>query len=129
MPAHAHVISADSHMMEPGNLWVDRLDQKFRDEAPRVIKREGKGGFVFVAPGLQPFPVAGGFEAGRSGEELKQFLKTAGQDEGYEAARPSGWDPVERLKDQDIDGVMGEVLYPTLGMPLFQLQDPELQVA
>jgi len=48
---------------------------------------------------------------------------------GYEAARPSGWDPVERIKDQDIDGVEAEVLYTTLGMPLFQLDDAELQRA
>ncbi len=48
---------------------------------------------------------------------------------GYEAVRPSGWDPVERLKDQDIDGVEAEVLYTSLGMPLFGLKDPELQRA
>jgi predicted TIM-barrel fold metal-dependent hydrolase len=128
MAAH-HVISADSHMMEPANLWVDRLDQKFQDRAPRVVKTEGKGGFVFVGPGLPPFPVAGGFAAGRSGAELKEFLGEANQAKGYEAARPSGWDPVERLKDQDIDGVHAEVLYTTLGMTLFGLHDADLQRA
>src|ERR1700722_7556568 len=122
-----HVISADSHMMEPANLWVERLDQKFQDKAPKVIKTEGKGGFVFVVPGLPAFPVAGGFAAGRSGEELKEFLGEVNQAKGYEAARPSGWDLVERLKDQDIDGVEAEVLYTTLGMPLFGLDDSELQ--
>jgi predicted TIM-barrel fold metal-dependent hydrolase len=124
-----HVISADSHMMEPANLWVDRLDHKFQDRAPKVIKTEGKGGFVFVGPGLTPFPVAGGFAAGRSGEELKEFLGEANQAKGYESARPSGWDPVERIKDQDIDGVHAEVLYTTLGMTLFGLHDAELQRA
>ena len=71
MPAPHYVISADSHMMEPGDLWVDRLDEKFKDRAPRVIKKEGKSNFVFVAPGVPEFPVAGGFAAGRSGKELK----------------------------------------------------------
>ncbi len=33
------VISADSHMTEPGDLWVKRLDRKYRDHAPRVIKK------------------------------------------------------------------------------------------
>ncbi|MGH7934793.1 MAG: amidohydrolase family protein [Candidatus Binataceae bacterium] len=127
--APKRVISADSHMMEPANLWVERLDEKYRDRAPKVVKSESKGQFLFIAPGLQPFPVAGGFAAGRSGEELKEFMRRAGKDEGYEAARPSGWDPVERLKDQDIDGVQAEVLYTTLGMPLFGLDDPELQLA
>src|SRR5580704_4555674 len=123
------VISADSHMMEPANLWVDRLDEKFRDKAPRVIKGEGKAGYLFVAPDIPPFPVAGGFAAGRSGEELKEFLSNANKGEGYKAARPSGWDPVERIKDQDIDGVQAEILYTTLGMPLFGLHDTDLQRA
>jgi predicted TIM-barrel fold metal-dependent hydrolase len=48
---------------------------------------------------------------------------------GYEMARPSGWDPVERLKDQDIDGVLAEVLYPSLGLALYRMPDHELQVA
>ena len=58
-------------------------------------------GLCFRAPGVRPFPVAGGFGTGKSGDDLKQFLK-----KGYEApARPCGWDPAERLKDQDVDGV------------------------
>src|ERR1700737_2570167 len=127
--AAKYVISADSHMMEPANLWVERLDAKYKDDAPRVVKSDNKGHFLFVAPGIPGFPGAGGFAAGRSGQELKDFLSEAGQDKGYEAARPSGWDPVERIKDQDIDGVHAEVLYTTLGMTLFGLHDAELQRA
>src|SRR6185437_302864 len=122
-----HVISADSHMMEPADLWIERVDRKFGDKVPRVIKGD-KSGYVFIAPGLPPFPVAGGFAAGRSGEELKEFMKR-GQEEGYITARPSGWDPVERIKDQDVDGVQAEVLYTTLGMSLFGLHDADLQRA
>jgi predicted TIM-barrel fold metal-dependent hydrolase len=66
--------------------------------------------------------VAAGFGIGKNGAELREHLT-----KGYEAARPSGWDPVERLKDQDIDSVAAEVLYTTLGMPLFGLDDVELQ--
>src|SRR6202035_2672963 len=69
--------------------------------------------------------VSGSWGAGRSGEELKAHLENA----GYESARPSGWDPEERLKDQDIDGVSAEVLYGTLGMRLFRMTDGELQRA
>ncbi|HEY6420756.1 MAG TPA: amidohydrolase family protein [Candidatus Binataceae bacterium] len=120
----ARVISADSHMMEPADLWTERLDRKFGDRTPRVMKIEGKPGFSFVAPGVRPFPVSAGFGIGKSGQELKEHLQ-----KGYEAARPSGWDPAERLKDQDIDGVAAEVIYTTLGMPLFGLDDAELQRA
>ncbi len=118
------VVSSDSHVVEPADLWTARLDRRFRDQAPHVIKNEGRPGYSFVAPGVTPFPLAAISATGRSGDELKEHLKT-----GYEAARPSGWDPAERLKDQDIDGVCAEVLYTSLGMPLFSLPDPELQRA
>ena len=91
--AGMRVISADSHMMEPADLWEIRLDHKFSDRAPKVVKNERGKGFMFVAPGVRPFPVAGGFGIGKSGEELKEHLQ-----KGYEAARPSGWDPAERLR-------------------------------
>ncbi len=51
MPNHT-IISADSHMVEPPDLWTSRLDKKFRDSAPRVEDNE-KGTF-FVAPGIPP---------------------------------------------------------------------------
>lgn len=123
MPGNS-VVSADSHMTEPADLWTDRLDTRLRDRAPRVIENPSgeRPRYLFSAEGAPPFPVAGGFAAGRSGRELQEIM-----DHGYEAARPSGWDPVERLKDQDLDGVDAEVLYPTLGMTLFAMTDGDLQ--
>jgi predicted TIM-barrel fold metal-dependent hydrolase len=120
------IVSADSHMMEPANLWQERLDRRFRERAPQVIENPQQQGprYLFVAEGAVPFAVAGGFAAGRSGKELKDFMN-----QGYEAARPSGWDPVERIKDQELDGIDAEILYPTLGMPLFTMTDAELQRA
>ncbi len=118
------VISADSHVMEPADFWLKRLDARFREQAPRVIKKEHGPGVVFVAPGISPFPVAAGFARGMGGEDLKEHMN-----KGYEAARPSGWDPAERIKDQDVDGVEAEVLYTTLGMPLFGLENADLQRA
>src|SRR5207302_2520961 len=81
--------------------------------------------FFFQPPGLPRGRVSGAWAAGRSGEALKEHLEKA----GYESARPSGWDPVERLKDQDVDGVSAEVLYGTLGMRLFPMTDGVLQRA
>src|ERR1700683_3530348 len=122
--AGIQVISADSHMMEPADLWETRLDHKFSDRAPKVVRNERGKGYLCVAPGVRPFPVAGGFGIGKSGEELKEHLQN-----GYEAARPSRWDPGERLKGQDIPGAHAQVIYTTLGMPLFGLDDDELRRA
>ena len=52
------VISADSHMMEPPGLWQERLDNKYKDRAPKVIQDfEGKKGYFFVVEGIRPFPL------------------------------------------------------------------------
>jgi predicted TIM-barrel fold metal-dependent hydrolase len=120
------IISADSHMTEPQELWVERIDRRFRERAPRVVTQEhdGKMGLWFVCEGLEPRPVAGTFAAGKSPEELAEFQKA-----GWEAARPGGWDPAERLKDMAIDGVAAEVLYTTLGFRLFGLDDGPFQAA
>ena len=118
------VISADSHVLEPANLWVERVDKRLRDRVPRVEPFNGVPSLVAPGSGIQPFALTGFSAAGRSGEDLTKFIGT-----GYEAASPGGWDPVERLKNQDIDGLQGEVVYSSLGMPLFGLEDPELQRA
>ena len=115
------IISSDSHVMEPADLWTSRIDG---DRAPRVLRNEDRPGWSFHAPGLPPSTVAGAWGAGRSGTELKEHLEHAGP----ETARPSGWDPAARLEDQDIDGVHAEVLYGTLGMRLFRITDGGLQL-
>lgn len=122
--AALRVISADSHVIEPGDLWTRRLDRSYADRAPRVGTNPIGPGYWLMAPGINPFPLGPNIATGKSGTELSDHL-----DKGYEGARSSGWDPVERIKDQEIDGVEAEVLYTTLGMPLFALPDVELQRA
>ncbi len=122
--AALRVISADSHVLEPGNLWMERVDKRLRDKAPRVEPVGGVPSLIAPGSGIQPYALTGFSAAGRSGEDLTKFIGT-----GYEAARPGGWDPVERLKDQEIDGLEAEVVYSSLGMPLFGLDDAEVQQA
>ena len=120
------MVSADSHVTEPPDLWVQRLDRKYRDSAPRVISsHQGEEGQFFAVEGYAPAKVAQGLGAGLKPEELPRFYSQG----GYAEARPGGWDPAERLKDMEIDGVEAEVIYTTLGFRIFWLKDPELQRA
>ena len=89
-----------------------------------MVPNENRPGVSLVAPGIMPFPIAGLWAIGKSGQELAKHMS-----EAHGEVRRSGWDPVERIKDQDVDGVDAEVLYPTLAMPLFGLADAELQPA
>ena len=119
------IFSADSHVIEPADVWTARIDKRFADRAPHVVDQAGdrKGDF-FVAEGLRPFPVAGFAVAGVDPKEFGVAMAA-----GYPGVRPSAWDPALRIKDQERDGVHGEVSYPSLGMRLFQLEDGALRAA
>ena len=32
------LISSDSHIVEPSDLWSARMDREFRDRAPRLMR-------------------------------------------------------------------------------------------
>ncbi len=119
------IISADSHVFEPVNLWETRMDHKFRDHGPRfVADYQGKPGTWFVCDGITPRAIASIAAAGIPKEDLVRF-----KDVHHRDLRAGGYDPVERLKDQDVDGVSGEVLYATYAMQLYAIQDAALQEA
>lgn len=71
-----------------------------------------------------PLPVASAFAAGVSPENRPLF-----DAKGFAGAPPHVFDPGERLKAQDQDDVVAEVIYPTFGMYLFGIDDPNLQRA
>ncbi|HTE83150.1 MAG TPA: amidohydrolase family protein [Dehalococcoidia bacterium] len=121
------IFSADSHVSEPGDLWLQRIDKEFQFRAPRLEQRElnGKMEDVWLYEGFPPHRVGVGL--GAAGKTAGVAFREQGK--GYADALPGGWDPAERLKDQDIDGVEGEVIHTTLGFRLFWLQDPKLQRA
>lgn len=119
------VISADSHFVEPPNMWAERLDKKFRDRAPHTVRGlKGREGEFFVCENIDPFPVAAFFGAGVKSEDLPEHNK-----KGFEAAPASVWDPAARIKDQDRDGVIAETIDTSMGMPLYMLDDAELRAA
>jgi len=116
------LLSADSHIVEPADLWATRMDKKWRDRAPHVVHLE-EAGDTIVIEGLRPRPLA--FEGPMA--DLKAQGMEIPTPKGFRYAdnRPGCWDPHERLKDQDLDGVSGEVLYPGIGLHTGRAPDAE----
>ena len=97
-------ISADSHITEPPNCYVDFIDPKFRDRAPRIKQLEGVGD-AFVIEGM-PTPVPLGLLAA-AGKDPKD-ITTSGV--AFADLWRGGWDSKYRLADQDRDGVAAEMI-------------------
>ena len=57
-------ISADGHVNEPPELWVDNLPAKFRDRGPHVIETPKTKGHAWIMEG-QTRPSVMGFSTGR----------------------------------------------------------------
>jgi len=121
------LLDADSHVSEPLNLWRERLPVKYRDIAPHMeTTYKGRpGAWWFIEADREPHNVILGFGANKSIEELQEFLKGF----SYAGAHRGGWDPAQRLKDMDQDGVTGDVLYTTLGFRMFWIRDAGFQTA
>jgi len=41
--AAERIVSADSHVVEPADVWTARIEPRFADRAPPVIRKEGRG--------------------------------------------------------------------------------------
>jgi predicted TIM-barrel fold metal-dependent hydrolase len=121
------LISADSHVVEPGNLWVERLSARFREQAPRATQDPDNHHWYFTAPGLtRGVDLTLSTSAGVSNAEVDALLR---EDPDAGIGSGGGTNPVERLMDLWLDDTVADVLYPTAGLALLQLDDPGLQEA
>jgi predicted TIM-barrel fold metal-dependent hydrolase len=99
------LISGDSHVNEPPDLWIDRVPAAMRDRAPRIERFEE--GDAWVLEGVDD-PINFGMNAcaGLAPEDMKGWVR-------FEDIRRGGYDPAARIAEMDQDGVDAEVLYPT----------------
>src|SRR5437868_1994651 len=113
------VLSADSHVFEPPDLWQTRVDRAFRDRAPRIERINGGDHVVVeedqILSGIGLISNAGlRFEA-------PETISAQGR---FEDVQRGGYDPEQHLEDMALDGVAGEVLYPSQGRFYFKVAGP-----
>jgi predicted TIM-barrel fold metal-dependent hydrolase len=99
------LISADSHVLEPPDLWKSRVPAKLRDRAPRM-ERFAEGD-AWVLEGVEdPINFGLNASAGMDPDAMRPWIR-------WEDVREGGHDPAGRLAEQDRDFVDAEILYPT----------------
>ena len=118
------VLSSDSHVFEPPDLWTTRIDAAYRDRAPRMRRVDGVDQLVIedgrFLSGIGLISNAGArFEA-------PETISGSGR---FEDVHRGGYDPGQHLRDMRLDGVAGEVLYPSQGLFYFKVPDPGLTSA
>ena len=93
-------------MIEPPNLWVDKVPRSDRERVPHVVEEDGASIWIYEDVRI---PIPGLFvQAGRDQAEIVPELMS------YEKMRPGYFDPGERAKDMDIDGVIASLCFPTI---------------
>lgn len=113
-------ISADSHVVESAEFF-EPLAKMFGEKAPRVVIDDpAKGPQLSLGDGRLGLTIAGFFQQNVdfTSPEARALLA-----KGYDLARPGCYDVTERLKDQDLDGLDAEVIYPSVIFNVYQVED------
>src|SRR5258708_40119002 len=102
------VLSSDSHVFEPPDLWQTRIDRAFRDRAPRIERIDGADHIVVEADqilsGIGLISNAGARFA------APETISTRGR---FDDVHRGGDDPAQHPHDMAPDGGAGEGLYPS----------------
>lgn len=104
--------SGDSHFLEPDDLWRDNMPAHLADRVPRAVKDpDGEWETVFI-----------------DGQSFRRKLPSIKAQEFLAASNraPGARDAALRLKDLDVEGIWGELVFPSLGMWSSSFRTPEV---
>jgi predicted TIM-barrel fold metal-dependent hydrolase len=119
------LISADSHIVEPPDMYSSRIEPKFRDRAPRMERRKTDSGREYdawVIDGMQVGTLGAVMQAGQRFEDPSaiDFLGV------WEDVRKGAYDASKMLAENEEDGIWGSCLQPSQGLFWYRLPDSAL---
>src|SRR3989441_8566032 len=114
------LIPADSHSVEPADLYTTRIEPRFRERAPRLERLETPTGRKYDAwfiDGQQVGTLGAVIQAGQRFEDPSQidFLGT------WEDVRLGGYDPDAMIKENEVDGAWGACLQASQRLFLYRI--------
>ena len=105
------IISSDSHIIEPPNLWQERMPKSFGDRVPRLGKGEEAGADDFYVDGRPIGVLIRSLTDAGSRFEDPEGIRLEG---GIDEVRSGAWQAGPRLTDMDFDGIYSDLLYPSI---------------
>jgi predicted TIM-barrel fold metal-dependent hydrolase len=115
-------ISVDDHLIEPARLWQERVPERWRENAPHIVRDGDSEHWVYedrqiVTTGLNAV-------AGKSREEFSPEPIT------YEDMREGCYEPAARVADMDQGNVLSSMLFPSFprycGQVFHEAKDKDL---
>ena len=117
------IISADTHVVKPPDMYVDSIEDRLRDSAPRIQRRKtpnGKEYDAWFVGDLQVGQLGAVVQAGKRFEDPSQIDQL-----GVEDVPKAGYDPHYFVKGLEEDGVWGALVQPSQGLFWYRMPDSE----
>jgi len=116
------LISVDDHVLEPPNVWQDRIPAALRDRAPRLVTEGRREFWVYEDKRVETSGLS--VAAGRDKEEFSP------EPLPYSEMRPGCYDPVARVEDMDRAGILASLCFPSFtrfcGQVFHEARDKDL---
>jgi predicted TIM-barrel fold metal-dependent hydrolase len=101
------LVSVDDHVVEPPGMWDEHLPARFRDEAPKLVRKDD-GTDVWAYHGQELPNIGLNAVAGRPPAEY-------GIDPtSFDDMRPGCFDIHQRIRDMNANGVLGSLCFPSM---------------
>jgi predicted TIM-barrel fold metal-dependent hydrolase len=100
------LVSVDDHVVEPPHLFDGRLAARFEDRAPRLIRKDD-GTDVWTYDGREIPNIGLNAVAGRPPEEYGM------EPTSFDELRAGCYDIDERVRDMNVNGVVGSMCFPS----------------
>ncbi len=137
------IISVDDHVVEPPELWQERLPAKYRERGPRIVRRKLKrsaGGTGGANMGFVDAPDGQWCDVWLYDDLEYPFMTLMAaigfKDLGFDVTtfdeiRPGSWKQPERLADMEANYVEAAVCFPNVlprfcGQAFYERQDKDL---
>ena len=100
------LVSVDDHVLEPPNVWQDRIPEKYKGVAPHMVRTDEGEFWVYEDNKLPTNGLSA--VAGKKKEEFSPEPVT------YDEMRPGCYDATARLQDMDQAGIISSLCFPSL---------------